>query len=160
MNDYVQGLAEAFLGDNPDPQFIADMADGNWFDAEVVEYVGKAMGADVSPYKVYQAWDRAGRPDYGQYLPCDYNAWGGGGGGPGYRRGQTAEARVGAVAAIVADALIELVIALVEDGGWEAVPCTVCNDQPGWFTDAGHLFGLETQSGYLVPPLSERGREL
>ena len=150
MNGYVQGLAEAFLGDNPDPQFIADIADGNWLDAEVVEYVGKAMCADVSPYKVYQAWDRAGRPDYGQYLPCDYNAW-----GPGYRREQTAEARVSAVADCVADALIELVIALVEDGGWEAVPCMVCNDQPGWFTDAGHLFGLETQSGYLVPLVSE-----
>ena len=150
VNDYVQGLAGAFLGDNPDPYFVADIADGNWFDAEVVEYVGKAMGADVSPYKVYQAWDRAGRPDYGQYLSCDYNAW-----GPGYRREQTAEARVSAVADCVADALIGLVIALVEDGGWEAVPCTVCNDQPGWFTDAGHLFGLETRSGYLVAPVSK-----
>lgn len=28
MNDYVQGLAGAFLGDNPDPQFVADIADG------------------------------------------------------------------------------------------------------------------------------------
>ena len=155
MNDYVQGLAEAFLGDNPDPQFIADIADGNWLDAEVVEYVGKAMCADVSPYKVYQAWDRAGRPDYGQYLPFDYNDW-----GPGYRREQTAEARVAAVVDRVADALIGLVIALVGDGGWEAVPCEKCEGQEGWFTDAGHLFGLETQSGYLVPPLLERGRGL
>nr|DAR59588.1 MAG TPA: hypothetical protein [Caudoviricetes sp.] len=150
MNDYVQVLAEAFLGDNPDPQFIADIADGNWLDAEVVEYVGKAVGAHVSLYKVYQAWDHAGRPDYGQYLPFDYNDW-----GPDYRREQIANARTSAIADRVADALATLVIALVEDGGWEAVPCEKCEGQEGWFTDAGHLFGLETQSGYLVPPLSE-----
>lgn len=152
MNDYVQGLAGAFLGDNPDPQLVADIADGDWFDAEVVEYVGRTMGADVSPYKVYQAWDRAGRPDYGQYLPFDYNAW-----GPGYRREQTAEARVEAITDLVEDALVKKVIALVEDGGWQAVPCEKWEGQEGWFTDAGRLFDLETQSGYLVPPVVEVG---
>lgn len=56
---------------------------------------------------------------------------------------------------LVEDALVEKVIALVEDGGWEAVPCEKWEGQEGWFTDAGHLFGLETKSGYLVPLLSE-----
>lgn len=146
MNDYVQELAETFLGDNPDPQLAADIVDNCYFGSEVGECMAKAMDADVSVNAVFDAWDRAGRPDYSQYLPCDYNDR-----GPDYRREQTAEARVEAVASLVEYALVERVIALVEDRDWEAVPCEKYEGQPGWFTDAGHLFGLETRSAYLVP---------
>lgn len=153
MNDYIQELAETFLGDDPEPQLVADIVDGCYFGSEVGEYVAKAMGADVSVNAVFDAWDQAGRPYYSQYLPWDYNDW-----GPDYMREKIAEAYVDAVAGFVEDALVKEAIAMVETGGWKVVPCEKYSGQEGWFTDAGHLFGLETRSGYLVPPVSEDER--
>lgn len=154
MNAYIESLARRVLGDNPLPEFAAAIVDGAVSMVDMDDWVSRAIGGDVSPRGVWEAWARAGKPDYGPYLPFDYNDW-----GPDYRREQTANARVSAIADCVADALvtlvIELVIELVIDGEWEAAPCEEYDGQQGWFTDAGHLFGLEIQSGYLVPLLSE-----
>ena len=150
MNGYVESLARRILGDNPDPQLVASIVDGTVLMTDMDDWLAPLIGADVSPDKVEESWERAECPEYHHYLPGDYAQ-----NGIVYWREQTANARASAIADCVTDALVTIVIALVEDGGWEAVPCEKWEGQEGWFTDAGHLFGLETQSGYLVPPLSE-----
>lgn len=150
MNDYVESLARRVLGDNPFPEFAAAIVDGTLLMTDMDDWLAALIGADVSPDKVEESWERAGCPEYHHYLPGDYAQ-----NGIVYWREQTANARASAIADCVTDALVDIVVELVGRGDWEAIPCEKFTGQPGWFTDAGHLFGLETQSGYLVPTLSE-----
>lgn len=124
----------------------AKIIDGDVSPSELFEALAYLTG-DTNK-GVFEAWDKLGRPEYWQYLPADYDLER----DPDLRRSYIADARLYAIADMVDVEILYEVLRVIEDNNWEVVACEEYNDQPGWFVDAGHLFELETHSGYLVPP--------
>ena len=146
MCDYVNFLAKRIIGTDLKPNMAAKIIDGDVSLSELFEALAYLTG-DTNK-GIFEAWDKLGRPEYWHYLPADYDLER----NPDCRRDCITNARLWAITDMVNVEILYEVLHVIEDDNWEIVACEEYNDQPGWFVDAGHLFELETNSGYLVSP--------
>lgn len=148
MNKYIRNLASRLIEPDLTSEFAACILDGEVFHHDVDEDIARLIGG--SSHAVYVAWDKAGRPEYWQYLPLDseddFDI------DPQVRHVNIDNALIMAISDMVVDALVDVVLERIQRDGWRVVACEKYDRQPGWFYDAGHHFELGVNSGYLVAP--------
>lgn len=71
MNEYIRSLARAIIWPILTPEFAAQVVDGDIDIYNLFETVDDIVGASYR--SVFEAWDKADRPEYEHYLPAYYD---------------------------------------------------------------------------------------
>lgn len=149
INEYAYKIGKALVGPDLSVEFAADVINGNVIGDDIWDAVCSLVGAWCNDTNVFLAWDKMGRPDESRYMKSDYDLER----DPERRRAIVANARISAMADIVADALCAVVDDIVENEGWKCIPAAQCEDLAGvgWLEEGCDALGVYTES-YLIKP--------
>lgn len=117
-NEYAYQLAKALIYPELTVEFAADVINGNVLGSTIWDEVCTLTGGWCNDANVFVAWDKMGRPDEWDYLPGDYDLER----DPACRRAMVANARIWAMAELVAEALYDVVDEIIVNDGWKCVP--------------------------------------
>lgn len=118
INEYAYKIAKSLVWPDLSVAFAADVIDGNVQGADIWDDVCSLVGGWCNDTVVFLAWDAMGRPDESKYLPIDYDLER----DPERRRAIVANARISAMADVVAGALPTVVDEILVDEGWKNQP--------------------------------------
>lgn len=115
-NEYAYKLAKAIVWPDLSVKFAADVLNGNVQGVDIWDDVCSLVGGWCNDTVVFLAWDKMGRPDEWEYMQPDYGLER----DPERRRAMVANARISAMADVVADALSLVVDEIIENalGGY------------------------------------------
>lgn len=119
-NEYAYKVAKALVYPELTIEFAAEVINGEVFGSTIWDDVCTLTGGWGSDAVVFLAWDAMGRPDEWEYLDPDYDLER----DPARRRNMVANARVSAMAEVVADALRSVVAEIIVNEGWKCIPAT------------------------------------
>ena len=120
-NEYAYKVAKALVWPELTVEFAAKVINGKVFGSTIWNDVCTITGGWCNDAAVFLAWDKMGRPYEWDYLPSDYDLER----DPARRRAMVANARISAMAEVVADALYTVVDEIIVDKGWK---CTALAD--------------------------------
>ena len=150
-NEYAYKVANSLICPELTVEFAADVINGEVFGSTIWDDVCTLIGGWCNDYNVFIAWDKMGRPDEWDYLPGDYDMER----DPARRRSIVANARISAMAEMVADALCTVVDEVLENGSWYCVPIRdVAKEDDngvGWLENGCDALGFASE-GYLFAP--------
>ena len=148
-NEYVYKIAKALVFPDLSVEFAADVINGNVLGVDIWDDVCTLVGGWCNDNMVFLAWDAMGRPDESEYMEPDYYLEH----DPDRRRAIVANARISAMADVVADALCAVVDEIILNEGWKCIPTMECEGAAGvgCLEDGCDSLGVYTES-YLVKP--------
>ena len=149
-NEYAYKVAKALVWPELTVEFAAKVINGEVFGSTIWDDVCTITGGWCNDAAVFLAWDKMGRPDEWDYLPGDYDLER----DPARRRAMVANARISAMAEVVADALYTVVDEIIMNEGWKCIPATEIETDMhgiGWLEDGCDVLGVYTES-YLIKP--------
>ena len=148
-NEYTYKIAEALVGPDLSVEFAADVINGNVQGADIWDDVCTLVGGWCSDTAVFLAWDAMGRPSCDEYMESKYYLER----DPERRRAIVANARISAMADVVADAFCTVVDEIIMNEGWECIPAMRCEEAAGvgWLEAGCDALGVYAES-YLVKP--------
>lgn len=149
-NEYAYDLAKALVWPELTVEFAADVINGNVYGSQIWDEVCTLTGGWCNDANVFVAWDKMGRPDEWEYLPGDYDMER----DPARRRSIVANARIWAMAGVVAEALYDVVNDIVVNEGWKCIPATEIETDMhgiGWLEEGCDALDVYTES-YLFKP--------
>ena len=148
-NEYAYKIAKALIWPGLSVEFAADVINGNVLGVDIWDDVCSLVRGWCNDTAVFLAWDAMGRPDESEYMESDYELEH----DPERRRAIVANARISAMADVIADALYAVVEEIILDEGWECVPVVQCEEAAGVgrLEEGCAALGVYTES-YLVKP--------
>lgn len=149
INEYAYKIAKALVWPDLSVEFAADVINGNVLGVDISNRLCSLIGGWCSDTRVFLAWDKMGRPDESEYMEPDYDLER----DPERRRAMVANARISAMADMVADVLCVVVNEIIVYEGWTCIPAMLCVDLAGvgWLEKGCDALGVYTES-YLVKP--------
>lgn len=150
-NEYAYKVAQALIYPELSVEFAAEVINGNVFGSDIWDEVCTITGGWCNDYNVFVAWDRMGRPMEDEYLvEREYDLER----DPDRRRAIVANARISAMAELVADALYTVVNNIIVNEGWKCVPANEINEGMrgiGWLEEGCDALDFYGEC-YLVKP--------
>lgn len=146
-NEYAYKVAKALIWPELTVEFAADVINGNVYGSEIWDEVCTLTGGWCNDANVFLAWDKMDRPDESNYLDPDYNLER----DPARRRAMVANARISAMAEVVADALYTVVDEIIVNEGWECMPANEDMHGIGWLEEGCDALDCYVES-YLFKP--------
>ena len=149
-NEYAYNVAKALIWPELTVEFAADVINGNVYGSEIWDEVCTLTGGWCNDANVFLAWDKMDRPDELNYLDPDYDLER----DPARRRAMVANARISAMAEVVADALYTVVDEIIVNEGWKCVPANEINEDMygiGWLEEGCDALDCYVES-YLFKP--------
>lgn len=119
-NEYAYKVAKSLVWPELTVEFAAKVINGEVFCSTIWDDICTITGGWCNDEAVFLAWDKMGRPDEWDYLPGDYDLER----DPARRRAMVANARISAMAEVVADALYTVVDEIIMNEGWKCIPAT------------------------------------
>lgn len=145
---YGYKIAKALVWPDLSVEFAAGVINGWVTGSDIWDDVCGLIGGWCNDTAVFLAWDKMGRPDESDYMPADYDLER----DPERRRSMVANARISAIADVVADALPAVVDEIIMNEGWRCVPVGEAETDMhgvGWLEEGCGALGVYTES-YLV----------
>ena len=149
-NEYAYKLAKALTYPELTVEFAADVINGNVYGSEIWDEVCTLTGGWCNDANVFLAWDKMDRPDESNYLDPDYDLER----DPARRRAMVANARISAMAEVVADALYTVVDEIIVNEGWKCVPANEINEDMhgiGWLEEGCDALDCYVESCLFKP---------
>lgn len=149
-NEYAHKVAKALIYPELTVEFAAKVINGDVLGSTIQDDVCTLTGGWCNDAVVFLAWDKMGRPDEWEYLAPDYDLER----DPARRRAKVANARISAMAELVAEALYDVVEEIIVNDGWKCVPVEdVKQDMHGigWLEYGCDALDVYTES-YLFKP--------
>lgn len=149
-NEYAYKVAKALVWPELSPEFAATVINGEALPSIIWDDVCTLISGWGSDAVVFLAWDKMGRPDEWEYMPGDYDLER----DPARRRSIVANARIWAMAEMVADALYDVVNEIIVNDGWKCIPATEIETDMhgiGWLEDGCDALDCHVES-YLFKP--------
>lgn len=149
-NEYAYQVAKALVWPELTVEFAATVINGEALPGIIWDEVCTLLGGWGSDTMVFLAWDKMGRPDECEYLPGDYDLER----DPARRRSMVANARIWAMAEMVAEALYDVVSGIIVNDGWKCIPASKIETDMhgiGWLEEGCDILGVYVES-YLVKP--------
>lgn len=149
-NEYAYKVAKAIIWPELTVEFAAGVINGEVFGSTIWDDVCTLTGGWCNDAAVFLAWDKMGRPDEGEYLEPDYDTER----DPARRRSMVANARISAMAEVVADALCTVVDEIIVNEGWQCVPASEIEQDMhgiGWLEEGCDALDVYEES-YLFAP--------
>lgn len=149
-NEYAYQVAKALVWPELTIEFAAEVINSNVFGSTIWDEVCTLTGGWCNDLAVFLAWDKMGRPDEWEYVELDYDIER----DPDRRRAMVANARISAMAEVVADALCTVVNEIIVNEGWKCVPATEIETDMygiGWLEEGCDALDCHVES-YLVKP--------
>lgn len=149
-NEYSYKLAKALIYPELTVEFAATVLNGEALSSTIWDEVCTLIGGWGSDTMVFLAWDKMGRPDEWDYLPSDYDLER----DPGRRRSIVANARIWAMAELVAEVLCIVVDEIIVNNGWKCIPATEIETDKhgvGWLEEGCGALDCYVES-YLFKP--------
>lgn len=149
-NEYAYQLAQALVWPELSPEFAAMVING-WVNGSTIwNETCTLTGGWGNDTVVFLAWDKMGRPDESEYMEPEYNTEQ----DPERRRNMVANARISAMAEVVADALYNVVNEIIVNEGWKCIPTTEIETDMhgiGWLEEGCDVLDCHVES-YLFKP--------
>lgn len=149
-NEYAYQVAKALVWPELTVEFAAAVING-WVNGSTIwDETCTLTGGWGNDTAVFLAWDKMGRPDECEYLPGDYDLER----DPARRRNMVANARISAMAEVVADALYTVVDEIIVNEGWKCIPATEIETDMhgiGWLEEGCDALDCHVES-YLFKP--------
>lgn len=143
--------AEWIIGPELTPELAATIVDGELQGSDIWYDVCAFAGGWCNDANVFLAWDAMGRPDESEYMDPDYYSVR----SPERRRAMIANARISAMAELIADNLISVVEEILVRDGWTIRPASeVEAETVGWVENGCDALGFAGE-GYLLAPHKE-----
>ena len=144
--------AEWIIGPELTPELAAVIVDGGLQGSDIWDDVCTFAGGWCNDTNVFLAWDAMGRPDESEYLEPEYDMER----DPERRRAIVANARISAMAQLIADDLIGVVEEILVRDGWTIRPASEVEAETdphgvGWVEDGCDALGFVGR-GYLFAP--------
>ena len=144
--------AEWIIGPELTPELAATIVDGGLHGSDIRDDVCTFAGGWCNDTNVFLAWDAMGRPDESEYLEPKYVMER----DPERRRAIVANARISAMAQLIADELIGVVEEILVRDGWtirlaSEVEAETDPHGVGWVEDGCDALGF-VGKGYLLAP--------
>lgn len=152
-NEYAYQVAKALVWPELTVEFAATVINGESLSSTIWGEVCTLTGGWCNDANVFLAWDKMGRPDESEYLDPDYDLER----DPARRRNIVANARISAMAELVADALYSVVDEIIVNEGWKCIPATEIETDMhgiGWFKKGCDALDCHVES-YLFKPDGE-----
>lgn len=149
-NEYAYQVAKALVWPELTVEFAADVINGNVFGSDIWDDVCTLTGGWCNDANVFLAWDKMGRPDEWEYLEPDYDIER----DPARRRAMVANARISAMAEMVADALGYVVDEIIVSEGWKCIPIEEWDgdiNNAAWLLDGCSALDVYTESCLIKP---------
>ena len=147
--------AEWIIGPQLTTEFAAQVINGEMLGGHIWYDVCTFAGGWCNDANVFLAWDAMGRPDESEYMDPDYYSMR----SPERRRAMIANARISAMAELIADTLISVVEEILVRDGWTIRPASEVEAEMdphgvGWVEKGCDALGF-TGEGYLFAPHKE-----
>lgn len=140
--------AEWIIGPELTPELAATIVNGALQGSDIWDDVCTFVGGWCNDTYVFLAWDAMGRPDESEYMEPDYYMER----DPERRRVMIANARISAMAELIADTLIGVVGEILVRDGWTIRPASeVEAETVGWVENGCDALGFAGE-GYLFAP--------
>lgn len=151
-NEYAYKVAKALVWPELTVEFAAEVING-WVNGSTIwDETCTLTGGWGNDTAVFLAWDKMGRPNELEYLPDDYDLER----DPARRRAMVANARISAMAEVVADALYTVVDEIIMNEGWTVRPANEVEAETdmhgiGWLEEGCDALDCYVES-YLFKP--------
>lgn len=147
--------AEWIIGPQLTTEFAAQVINGEVQGEHIWYDVCTFAGGWCNDTNVFLTWDAMGRPDESKYMEPDYHSTR----SPERRRAIIANARISAMAQLIADELINVVEETLIRDGWTIRPASEAETEPdphsvGWIENGCDALDF-TGEGYLSAPNKE-----
>lgn len=147
--------AEWIIGPELTPELAATIVNGGLQGSDIWDDVCTFAGGWCNDTNVFLTWDAMGRPDESEYLEPEYDMER----DPERRRTIVANARISAMAQLIADDLISVVEEILVRDGWTIRPASEVEAETdphgvGWVEDGCDALGFAGE-GYLFAPHKE-----
>ena len=143
--------AEWIIGPELTPELAATIVDGRLQGSDIWDDVCTFAGGWCNDTNVFLMWDAMGRPSEREYLEPEYDMER----DPKRRRAIVANARISAMAQLIADGMISVVEEILVRDGWTIRPASeVEAETVGWVEDGCDALGFAGE-GYLFAPHKE-----
>lgn len=119
-NEYAYKVAKALIWPELTVEFATKVINGEVFGSTIWDDICTLIGGWCNDAVVFFAWDKMGRPDEWEYLDPDYDSER----DPARRRAIVANARISAMAQLVADTLTGVVEETMVRDGWTIRPAS------------------------------------
>lgn len=144
--------AEWIIGPELTPELAAAVVDGELQGSDIWDDVCTFAGGWCNDTNVFLAWDAMGRPDESEYMEPKYNRVR----DPERRRTIVANARISAMAQLIADDLTSVVEEILVRDGWTIRPASEVEAETdshgvGWVEGGCSALGFAGE-GYLIAP--------
>ena len=140
--------AEWIIGPELTPELAATILSGNMNGSSIWNDVCTFAGGWCNDACVFLAWDAMGRPEMSEYLEPEYLSEH----NPERRRAIIANARISAMAQLVADELISVAEEILVRDGWTIQPASEADPHGvGRVEEGCDALGF-TGEGYLIQP--------
>lgn len=149
-NEYAYKVAKALVCPELTVEFAARVINGEVFGSTIWDDVCTLTGGWCNDAVVFLAWDKMGRPDEWEYVDPGYDSER----DPARRRAMVANARISAMAEMVADALYSVVNEIIVNEGWKCVSLEEWDgdiDNAAWLLDGCDVLGVYTESCLIKP---------
>lgn len=151
-NEYAYQVAKALVSPELTIEFAACVTNGELQGSDIWDEVCTLVRGWCNDANVFVAWDKMGRPDEGEYMELDYDLER----DPNRRRAIVANARITAMAELVADTLPCVVEEILVRDGWTIRPAAEVEAETdphgvGWVEDGCDALGF-VGKGYLFAP--------
>lgn len=137
--------AEWIIGPQLTTEFAAQVINGELQGSDIWDDVCTFAGGWCNDANVFLAWDAMGRPDESEYLEPDYYSVR----SPERRRAMIANARISAMAELIADTLISVVEEILIRDDWTIRPAS--ETEAGRVKNGCDALGFAGE-GYLFAP--------
>lgn len=141
--------AEWIIGPQLTTEFAAQVINGEVLGGHIWYDVCAFAGGWCNDANVFLAWDAMGRPDESEYMDPDYYSVR----SPERRRAMIANARISAMAELIADTLIGVVEEILVRDAWTIRPASEGMEPygVGWVENGCAALGFAGE-GYLIEP--------
>lgn len=145
-NEYAYKVAKALVCPELTVEFATEVINGEVFGSTIWDDVCTLTGGWCNDAVVFLAWDKMGRPDEWDYLDPGYDLER----DPARRRAMVANARISAMAQLVADTLTGVVEETLVRDGWTIRPASEAEPETvGWVKNGCTALGFAGE-GYLI----------
>ena len=151
--------AERIIGPELTPELAATIVNGELQGSDIWDDVCTFTGGWCNDTNVFLMWDAMGRPDESGYMEPEYDT----GRDPERRRATVANARISAMAQLIADDLSSVVEEILVRDGWTIRPASEVEADTdshgvGWIKDGCDALGFAGE-GYLSAPSKKEEKE-
>ena len=140
--------AEWIIGHELTPELAATIVSGKLHGSDIWDDVCTFAGGWCNDTNVFLTWDAMGRPDESEYMEPEYDMER----DPERRRAMVANARISAMAELIADTLISIVEETLVRDGWTHPPASeVEAETVGWVENGCDALGFAGEGDLFAP---------